>query len=277
LSQLFVNGTLMRGLELNGNLLDCGGSFVREAKTAPVYRLYSIDDVHPAMLRAESGGAAIALEIWELPAAGLARVLAGEPAGLCIGQVALNDDEFGTVLEGMGWALVASILLVLALLFAALRSFKLIAACFLTLIVGLVLTFGFATVAIGSLNLVSIAFAVMFIGLSIDFGIQLGVRYGQERFIADDDTALGQDPAQAGSVGIDAGHSRLGIAEEDRPRATTDPVTDERRYGADFRRQFGAPGIPCDGPFRQRHRSWAGRRQRGGPGHRIIGGQLARA
>ena len=106
------------------------------------------------------------------------------------GPVALNDDEFGTVLEGMGWALVASILLVLALLFAALRSFKLIVACFVTLIVGLVLTFGFATLAIGSLNLVSIAFAVMFIGLSIDFGIQFGVRYGQERFIRDDAGAL---------------------------------------------------------------------------------------
>ncbi len=106
------------------------------------------------------------------------------------GQVALNDEEFGTVAEGMGWALVASILLVLGLLFAALRSFKLIAACFITLIAGLVLTFGFAALAIGTLNLVSIAFAVMFIGLSIDFSIQFGVRYGQERFEADDAGAL---------------------------------------------------------------------------------------
>ncbi len=106
------------------------------------------------------------------------------------GQVALNDEEFGTVAEGMGWALIASVLLVLGLLFAALRSFKLIAACFVTLVIGLVLTFGFAAVAIGTLNLVSIAFAVMFIGLSIDFSIQFGVRYGQERFVADDARAL---------------------------------------------------------------------------------------
>jgi hopanoid biosynthesis associated RND transporter like protein HpnN len=106
------------------------------------------------------------------------------------GQVAHNDEEFGTVAEGMGWALIASVLVVLALLFAALRSFKLIAACFITLIIGLVLTFGFAALAIGTLNLVSIAFAVMFIGLSIDFSIQFGVRYGQERFEADDSGAL---------------------------------------------------------------------------------------
>jgi len=106
------------------------------------------------------------------------------------GSVALNDEEFGTVAQGTGWGLVASILIVLALLFTALRSFKLIAACFITLILGLVLTFGFAAVAIGSLNLISIAFAVMFIGLSIDFGIQFGVRYGQERFVADDAETL---------------------------------------------------------------------------------------
>lgn len=106
------------------------------------------------------------------------------------GQVPLNDEEFGTVAEGMGLALFLSIVLVLGLLFAALRSIKLIVACFITLIAGLIWTFGFTTLAIGSLNLVSIAFAVMFIGLSIDFGIQFGVRYGQERFIADDGTAL---------------------------------------------------------------------------------------
>jgi len=106
------------------------------------------------------------------------------------GPIALNDEEFGTVAQGTGWGLIGSILVVLLLLFMALRSFKLIAACFITLILGLVLTFGFAAVAIGSLNLISIAFAVMFIGLSIDFGIQFGVRYGQERFVSDDAQTL---------------------------------------------------------------------------------------
>jgi hypothetical protein len=99
---LAVNGTLMRGLELNGNLLGCGGSFVCEAKTAPVY-LYSIGDIHPAMLRVDSRGAAIALELWELPAAGFAQVLAGEPAGLCIGKVALSDGEEVLGVLGEPW------------------------------------------------------------------------------------------------------------------------------------------------------------------------------
>ncbi|PYM16666.1 MAG: glutamyl-tRNA amidotransferase, partial [Candidatus Rokuibacteriota bacterium] len=44
----------MRGLPLNGNLLAVGARFVRETKTAPVYRLWSINDVHPAMLRVTS-------------------------------------------------------------------------------------------------------------------------------------------------------------------------------------------------------------------------------
>ena len=35
---LAVNGTLMRGLELNPNLLAAGATFVRETKTEPAYR-----------------------------------------------------------------------------------------------------------------------------------------------------------------------------------------------------------------------------------------------
>jgi gamma-glutamylcyclotransferase (GGCT)/AIG2-like uncharacterized protein YtfP len=88
---LAVNGTLMRGLELNGNLVRAGARFVREANTAPVYRLWSIGDVHPAMLRVASGGARVAVEIWEVPAEGMASILQSEPAGLSIGKVRLDD------------------------------------------------------------------------------------------------------------------------------------------------------------------------------------------
>lgn len=108
------------------------------------------------------------------------------------GPVALNDDEFATVAEGMGWALLISTLLVLLWLFMALRSVKLILATFVTLIIGLILTFAFATLAVGKLNLISVAFAVMFIGLSIDFGIQFGVRYGQEKLENGSKGALGR-------------------------------------------------------------------------------------
>ncbi|MEV0623472.1 gamma-glutamylcyclotransferase [Nonomuraea sp. NPDC050404] len=89
---LAVNGTLMRGLELNGNLLDAGATFLREDATAPCYRLWSIDDRHPAMIRTTDGsGVSVAVEVWEVPAEGLAGVLLSEPAGLSIGKVSLAD------------------------------------------------------------------------------------------------------------------------------------------------------------------------------------------
>jgi gamma-glutamylcyclotransferase (GGCT)/AIG2-like uncharacterized protein YtfP len=90
---LAVNGTLMRGLELNGNLLKVGATFVREATTEPVYRLWSIDDCHPAMLRVGQEGVAISVEVWQVPVASLATILLEEPPGLCIGKVTLSDGE----------------------------------------------------------------------------------------------------------------------------------------------------------------------------------------
>jgi gamma-glutamylcyclotransferase (GGCT)/AIG2-like uncharacterized protein YtfP len=88
---LAVNGTLMRGLELNPNLLAVGATFVRETATEPAYRLWSINDRHPAMMRVKSGGVAVAVEVWAVPPAGLASILLKEPAGLSIGKVKLAD------------------------------------------------------------------------------------------------------------------------------------------------------------------------------------------
>lgn len=96
---LAVNGTLMRGLELNPNLTGVGAIFMREDSTAPCYRLFSIGDRHPAMLRTGGpGGARVALEVWGVPAAGLAQVLVSEPPGLAIGKVLLDD---GSIVLGV--------------------------------------------------------------------------------------------------------------------------------------------------------------------------------
>lgn len=86
---LAVNGTLMRGLELNPNMLAVGAQFVREDKTLPAYRLYSIGDRHPGMVRVASGGVSVAVEVWAVPPDGLARILLKEPPGLSIGKVQL--------------------------------------------------------------------------------------------------------------------------------------------------------------------------------------------
>ncbi|MGP1387518.1 MAG: allophanate hydrolase-related protein [Thainema sp.] len=98
--KLAVNGTLMRGLALNGNLLAVNATFLKEAKTEPAYRLWSINDVHPAMIRVPEGGVAIAVEVWSVPADGIAQVLLQEPPGLSIGKVKLEDGE--TVLGVIG-------------------------------------------------------------------------------------------------------------------------------------------------------------------------------
>lgn len=88
---LAVNGTLMRGLELNPNLVEVGATFVRETSTEPAYRLWSINDRHPAMVRVQTGGVSVAVEIWAVPPGGLASILLKEPPGLSIGKVKLVD------------------------------------------------------------------------------------------------------------------------------------------------------------------------------------------
>jgi hypothetical protein len=88
---LAVNGTLMRGLELNPNLLAVDATFVREATTEASYRLWSINDRHPAMVRVASGGIGVPVEVWSVPAGGVAAVLLQEPPGLSIGKVKLAD------------------------------------------------------------------------------------------------------------------------------------------------------------------------------------------
>lgn len=93
----------MQGLELNVNLQRVGATFVRETATEPCYRLWSIDDIYPAMMRVETGGVAIALEVWAIPLAELGKILLQEPPGLCIGKVCLADGQ--EVLGVLGEAL----------------------------------------------------------------------------------------------------------------------------------------------------------------------------
>ena len=96
---LAVNGTLMRGLTLNPNMVAAKATFVRETRTEAAYRLWTINDEHPAMLRVTDGtGVKVAVEVWSVPPAGLAGILLNEPPGLCIGKVRLED---GSIVLGV--------------------------------------------------------------------------------------------------------------------------------------------------------------------------------
>jgi AGZA family xanthine/uracil permease-like MFS transporter len=96
LSQLFVNGTLMRGLKLHANLE--GATFLEATSTAPVYRIHSIGDVHPGMYEVAEGGVSVEGELYEVPDEVWQRVEAGEPPGLYRGPVKLAD---GRVVPGI--------------------------------------------------------------------------------------------------------------------------------------------------------------------------------
>ncbi|HXY58022.1 MAG TPA: MMPL family transporter [Methylocystis sp.] len=97
------------------------------------------------------------------------------------GQAPLADDEFATISENMIVNLVGTLVIVSMILFAALRSPKLILAVLVTLLAGLAITAGLGVLMFGRFNMISVAFAALFIGLGVDFGIQFATRYREER------------------------------------------------------------------------------------------------
>src|SRR3954447_14942731 len=102
------------------------------------------------------------------------------------GPVRIADEEFATVKEGMLVNSIGTVVIVLVILWMALKSGKIILAVFLNLLVGLAITAALGFLIVGPLNLISIAFAVLFVGLGVDFGIQFSVRYRADRYDVDD-------------------------------------------------------------------------------------------
>jgi hopanoid biosynthesis associated RND transporter like protein HpnN len=97
------------------------------------------------------------------------------------GQVPMNDDQFSVIRDSALRDTTTAVLGVLIILWLALRSWKIMAAVFFSLMVGLAVTAALGLAMVGSFNLISIAFFVLFVGLGVDFGIQLSVRYRTER------------------------------------------------------------------------------------------------
>ncbi|NOQ17439.1 MAG: MMPL family transporter, partial [Methyloprofundus sp.] len=96
------------------------------------------------------------------------------------GETALEHEELETMGKGAVMSGIGSLLAVLLILFICLRSFKLLFATLLILIIGLILTAGFAAVTIGHLNVISISFAALYIGLGVDFAIHMNLHYRDE-------------------------------------------------------------------------------------------------
>jgi len=102
------------------------------------------------------------------------------------GPVPISNEEFGTVKDGAAVNAIATVAIVLFILWLALHSPKIIVAVFITLAIGLSITTALGLLMVNAFNPISVAFAVLFVGLGVDFGIQYSVRYRAERFQHDD-------------------------------------------------------------------------------------------
>lgn len=98
------------------------------------------------------------------------------------GEQPLADEEFASVADGAIVNGIGTLAVVLAILWLALRSKRMILAVLATLAVGLPITAALGLMMVGSLNMISVAFMVLFIGLGADFAIQYGVKYREERY-----------------------------------------------------------------------------------------------
>jgi allophanate hydrolase len=88
-----VCGAHMAGLPLNHQLLERGGRLLQKTTTAAAYRLYLLPGgppCRPGLVRSEAG-AAVELEVWELPVINLGEFLNQIPAPLGLGRVELAD------------------------------------------------------------------------------------------------------------------------------------------------------------------------------------------
>lgn len=91
-----VVGAHLSGEPLNHQLVDLGATLVRSARTAPSYRLFELPDTSPSkpgLLRSADQGACIEVEVWQISAEGLGRLVSQVPAPLCIGTIDLDDGE----------------------------------------------------------------------------------------------------------------------------------------------------------------------------------------
>ena len=100
---LVVVGHHLSDQPRSADLTDRGGILVSRTSTAPSYRLLRVGDVAPvpALVRVDTGGAAIAVETWVLPASVLAEVLSAAADSVCLGRVLLANGtrEIGFVAD----------------------------------------------------------------------------------------------------------------------------------------------------------------------------------
>ncbi len=94
--RLAVVGAHLSGLALNHQLTERGARLVWSGRTTPGYRLYALPHStppKPGLVRVAAGGAAISVEVWEVPTTAFGSFVATVPPPLCIGTVTLENGE----------------------------------------------------------------------------------------------------------------------------------------------------------------------------------------
>jgi allophanate hydrolase len=80
-----------------------GVRFVEAANTAARYRLFSLDGF-PVLVEAAGDGAAIAVQIWDVPERDWDRIVASEPPEMLAAEVDLDDGRrVATLLGARSW------------------------------------------------------------------------------------------------------------------------------------------------------------------------------
>jgi allophanate hydrolase len=100
-----VCGAHLQGQPLNHQLTSRGARLLQRTTTAPEYRLYALPDGRrPGLVRVNEGGAAIEVEVWELPVSQFGSFVDGIPAPLGIGRTLLADGNLvaGFICEPQG-------------------------------------------------------------------------------------------------------------------------------------------------------------------------------
>jgi len=92
-----VCGAHLDGLPLNWQLTERGGVLAQRTHSAKAYRMYALaggPPLRPGLIRDQQQGAAIELELWQLPASEFGSLVANIPAPLGIGKLELADGRW---------------------------------------------------------------------------------------------------------------------------------------------------------------------------------------
>lgn len=95
-----VCGAHMSGLPLNPQLTSLGAELELKTTTATHYRFYRLqgfEPPRPGLVRVNTGGSMITVEVWRIPVENYGKFVTLIPAPLCIGTLELAD---GRLVQG---------------------------------------------------------------------------------------------------------------------------------------------------------------------------------